>query len=962
MSDVFRFTVTRASQRLEKCQSKSIGIPAYPKNSQSQLIERLKILCQTGNKEEYIKYLQAFLEGNQFIHSLTQINPFYASAYEWILCNRRNATTASFYQTLQIRNTKERDRFLAQIHEDRIRVADSLISLSILGLSGRTHSLNYQNLVLAGQLIEIANYPRPKGRKVTEYEIKKMLSYPIILPEGVINIRCCEHNKDPRPNGVDYGQSWLIKKTSTSLTRNVQEPTKDECNCCEEEICVEPSFDCICIKPFVTDLLVVREELNCYEAGEIAYIENILIGEKRVRKHRNLLRTEDFSETETTKTSSEEKDHQVSERFDLQNESQSIIKTDASIDAGLTVSGSYGPNVSMSASVDVSSSISKEVAQRTASNYSREVVDRSVMKIQETVRQLVSKKIIHEIEENNKHSFDNVGGSNHISGHYHWVNKTSKAQVMSYGKRMAYDLIVPEPSENYKHLLSKRELASLPSNIKDPGSFSLNANDISEDPSNGNYYLALADLYGGISGLDAPPPREIWLSASLVSEVQKKYATGEAEQMQTTITVPANYLAVHCVPQIGAVWNIRAESDEDNNRSQQRVVRLAAGSLLFVCDYPNSHFNGGGQNFPGGFSGAIGMSMSHYGGEALAITVSVKCERTKESYSKWQLEVFEKIMAAYQIKKAEYEAAILNKEAKDVEKIVYGRNPFLNREIERTELKKLVISILMCQHFDDFNAMKRKVKPCGYPQLDFKDAEEEGKIIKFFEQAVEWNFMTYKFYEYMWGKKCYWHEKIQEATNDPLFDKFLMAGAARVQITIRPEFEDYFNWYMATGEIWGQDGTPPIPGDPHYVSIIQEIKEQKQCYYTDRDGELTVTDGNDEVLLDNSGYYWDYLNGQVDLLLRDNDIDREIVIECVVYRIVAITQNGSPTKWKIKLERAYDIKNEPIGTIRSHLKFQVGALFIGAPWLVKTPTNLVYLRTEKDCLPCFPLPKLPNCQ
>ena len=164
----------------------------------------------------------------------------------------------------------------------------------------------------------------------------------------------------------------------------------------------------------------------------------------------------------------------------------------------------------------------------------------------------------------------------------------------------------------------------------------------------------------------------------------------------------------------------------------------------------------------------------------------------------------------------------------------------------------MAISYFSCQFFNQFDAMKNRVKPCGYPEMDIAEAEEEGRFIRFFEQAFNWNLMTYIFYPYFWGRKCTWPDKLKEESNDLIFRQFLSAGSARVVVPIRDGFYDQVQWFLTTGEIWGSNGTIPVPGDPHFVSLAQEIKEQKGNYYADREGTLDVTNGSDVVTLNGS--------------------------------------------------------------------------------------------------------------
>jgi hypothetical protein len=54
-------------------------------------------------------------------------------------------------------------------------------------------------------------------------------------------------------------------------------------------------------------------------------------------------------------------------------------------------------------------------------------------------------------------------------------------------------------------------------------------------------------------------------------------------------------------------------------------------------------------------------------------------------------------------------------------------------------------------------------------------------------------------------------------------------------------------------------------------------------------------------------------------------------------------------QWRVTLDRPYE------GAAGYKLKYAVGAKFIGAPWIVTVPTNLVWLKNDTYCLPCYPL-------
>jgi len=349
--------------------------------------------------------------------------------------------------------------------------------------------------------------------------------------------------------------------------------------------------------------------------------------------------------------------------------------------------------------------------------------------------------------------------------------------------------------------------------------------------------------------------------------------------------------------------------------------------------------------------------------------LSVQCELKPAIKAQWQNQVFAKVQEVWERDQEKYEKALAKyledkkvfaerEAALKVER--NNRNPFINRETERTELKRLAISYISCQFFDEFNAMKERVKPCGYPQMDIREAEAEGLKVQFFEHAFDWNLMTYVFYRYFWGRKCTWPEKLKEESGDLIFQQFLAAGSARVLVPIRDGFFDLVQYYLTTGEIWGSGGTPPMPNDPHYVSVAQEMKEQRGNYYADRDGRVDVTNGSSVVTLNDTDWYWIYddplavppVVAGVDSMKIAADIDREIILDCKTYRIIDIKPNSAvttPTSWLITLDRKYE------GDTSQKLLWSTGAVFVGAPWEFVTPTTLTFLRDQSPCLPCYPL-------
>ena len=150
-------------------------------------------------------------------------------------------------------------------------------------------------------------------------------------------------------------------------------------------------------------------------------------------------------------------------------------------------------------------------------------------------------------------------------------------------------------------------------------------------------------------------------------------------------------------------------------------------------------------------------------------------------------------------------------------------NPALNLEMMNDELKKHCITILTEQHFDLFDAIQ--TGSYNVPQIDLYENEAEGPYVRFFEQAFEWEQMTWLTYPYFWGRKSQWDERIAYEDADPLFNQFLKAGYCRVTVPVRPGFEGAIDHFMTYGEIWNGGPLPTI-SNPLYLPIADEIAER----------------------------------------------------------------------------------------------------------------------------------------
>ena len=215
----------------------------------------------------------------------------------------------------------------------------------------------------------------------------------------------------------------------------------------------------------------------------------------------------------------------------------------------------------------------------------------------------------------------------------------------------------------------------------------------------------------------------------------------------------------------------------------------------------------------------VGIAYHLWHAWSFAVAVEVHCRLAADGLAKWQQQAFDSIMEAYLQQKAVYEEKLAARDIQQGIKIL-GRNPLENRRIEREELKKLVLMLLMRTNSISRNSMQPTIEP----NIDIQRACINGSWIRFFENAFEWNNLLYVLYSYFWGRKARWITALHFTDPDPDFAAFLKAGAARVQVPVRPGFEKAVAHFCQFGEIW-EGNDPPLRDDALYVPIVEEIAE-----------------------------------------------------------------------------------------------------------------------------------------
>ncbi|BAT60606.1 hypothetical protein GJW-30_1_03154 [Variibacter gotjawalensis] len=575
----------------------------------------------------------------------------------------------------------------------------------------------------------------------------------------------------------------------------------------------------------VADLLVVKQHLHKYRRTDIAHVENVLRGEKKVRTHRQFDRQEQTFVSEVETTHEKITELQTAERFELNQETQQTIKRDQQVGFNLSLSGKYGPTVEFSSQAEAEIENSREETTRSALNYAKDIMQRSLDRVVESVREQRVQRIIREQEETNLHEIANETGD-HVTGIYQFLEKVMTSQVFNYGIRTMFDFMVPEPASYIWHLESTPaadvELPPPPAALKTylPGPTHVT-------PYN---YASVAAIFGA-RGIEPPPPT-FKTAVAAVNHGETGDEEGKPRSVvEKEIAVPEGYRPVSAV--------VRAMALTDNELTLG--ITLGSASVIWRPSGGRVTAVGGGHRL-GAANIALSISAASYPydaqsklllhvlafeSNAYSVVANVVFARSQETFSAWQIQTYDLIAQAALEQQLKYEQKVEDLKAKAAGAAAnaaaqFGRAPSQNLKVVVAELKKHCTSILTKQRYETFGA----VVDGDPPYFNFDNAARQGAFIRFFEQAFEWDQLQYVCYPYFWSRRETWSERFRRQDIDPTLLEFLQAGAARVVVPARPGFENAIIHYLETGEIWNGVSEPPRINSPLYVSIIDEIKER----------------------------------------------------------------------------------------------------------------------------------------
>ena len=802
----------------------------------------------------------------------------------------------------------------------------------------------------------------------TKY-VDHVMAMPAFLPPFVFALEPCKmrRDSDDGPSGLLGPRLERLKSYETRLkavTRSVAAQSdatqaaaglpghRADCDCtCDDAKCVPIDPCCGEIRWYVTELLTLKDKTWCYRPSDLAYIENVAPYETRVRTHSFSRNVTELSEDETNSSREEQRDHQVTDRFNLQQEIENNNKASLDVDAKLKYGSDKGP---YSFELNTAGSLSKESAYREARESAREQVEKATLKIQVQTRRLRSRTVATQSSETNKHKFKNTTAMAAVAK-YFWVTLEKRGQLFSYGPRLTIDMLVPSPAMLFRKMEEIKRKRGEPTGPGDPPAKpSLKPTDITRET-----YVTLATQYG-ITGYDSPPA---------TAGIQMLGIQGTAEEGSVQVTIPTGYMATKMeLTSEGVKWRISGNwiSLKFGGQEIKYTVGSGASSPATIAEAN---------------SGQAVISKGGAAWKTSSIGVVLTLTPNAVDLSPWQQSIYALIMKkyaddleAYEAKRADYEAALAAYNEK-MDDAIKGRHPFACEELMRTELKRSAI-FMMCGEFDWPGVMNMDSDMCHFPWPNRPKADKATNEWYFFDRAFDWNLASFTFYDYFRNPLCKWVDTLEPDEPNFLFKAFLRAGYSRVQIPVSPGMEDDVRDYLQTGGLWGNTGSwPHDPSDPRWISVIEEIKHAYDCYQQDREGYVEPYpdpsgggfDSHVRVFTDR---YWDVGFGVIDQDAINLELDHQIYIDGIEYRIISLVPDpasapyspmtSSTMSWIIGLDRKIEFEpyvdpNATTPLLKSY-NYAIGAKYIGAPFHFDLPTDLIWIGDQdNECLPCYPI-------
>lgn len=528
------------------------------------------------------------------------------------------------------------------------------------------------------------------------------------------------------------------------------------------------------IEPYsIGDLQMVRQRFVRYSPGEVAYIENVMRGEKKEISRRKTHRVEERRESATCDDEMLE-NSAGDKRGNLLEEIRKTIAEKKITQSYDNFDASYGPPTQATLSGSWVRQTDARPDADDITRFARDILNQSISRVARKVSVVRSSSVLDESEEIANSVIDNSGGEHNLICVFRWLNRVFEARVVNYGSRLILEFMLAEPAARFIHheiIVDGFPLPRppLPEKIGITSYQSITAEN----------YAEFAACYR-VTDITPPPPLTKFVCATLRS--------GE----ETQIAIPAGYRAA----------NAYFESLSSGAPPSVMVGRhlIAPGNTDIGLGY------GEDSTIPIAVMDDGGMQSSPPSPQEALVNVEVRCNITPTALDEWKIIMYRAIIEGYRKQLAQY-LEMMREQGRTA-----ARSAFAARRMVGKEIKRGCIELL----FKKMCALR------GLPEPELLQLSQPGvnepRYLQFFDDALEWSEMSYSLYEGNMDGPA----QGRDGTENSLAE-FLDAKLARVLVPVRPERSMTFLYFLSSGMLWpAPDAMAPV--DSSDVALVYDLK------------------------------------------------------------------------------------------------------------------------------------------
>jgi hypothetical protein len=525
-----------------------------------------------------------------------------------------------------------------------------------------------------------------------------------------------------------------------------------------------------------------------------------------------------------------------------------------------TASGNY-PFVSASASSGFTAQDAHSQSATDSVKHAVATTRQASSRVKQSHKVTISTKTVTGTSQTTTRTLSNPSPTDPMRIDYFSMMRKWRVGLYRYGLRLTYDLAIPEPGGALRQAYML--LDDLSTQAGAPFSFKLPASALTETP---NSWQDLADQWG--AQLSPPPGGKVVTKDAPTDGLS---TNDDAWHMWTaTFQVDDGYQVDHVgmTAMLGANEDAPRANILDPNSKQYTfsVIGTDFGVVTGQVYWPNRDpktgveseqyvtLNAAGAPFLAGGSGEQSISyMMQYVAQA-KVSFSMFTVPSEATMNEW---IQDSWIALYNAAQTAYYAnqQSLNAQIAQVQASINDIDTLTLRREENDEIMKGVLRWMLGPTFDFmpqdvvdlYGSPDPKVDPVGYDRLvhgvaftgndlaakdvtlsatNWATMFQYGEMVKFVNEAIEWENVLYFLYSYFWDVPESWEFIRQIRHPDATRQAFLRAGSARVVLTIRPGYELAWVSFVETGG-FGEVLTPNHP----YVSVAQEMMDYANTNY-----------------------------------------------------------------------------------------------------------------------------------